>query len=83
MPHRTSRLVTTGVYRLSRNPMYLGLLFLLMAWSFWLANISAVAFIPLFIFYINHFQIVPEERVLTEIFQDDYKSYCSRVRRWL
>jgi len=82
-PKRASTLVTQGVFQFSRNPMYLGLAFILTAWSIWLSNGISVIFIPLFILYLNRFQISPEEKALTELFGNDYKEYCTRVRRWL
>ena len=82
-PKRASTLVTHGVFQFSRNPMYLGLTFILTAWAIWLSNSISVIFIPLFILYLNRFQIIPEEKALTELFGSHYKDYCVRVRRWL
>ncbi|MCW8328560.1 isoprenylcysteine carboxylmethyltransferase family protein [Photobacterium sp. SDRW27] len=81
-PDRTSRLVTSGVYRFSRNPMYLGLVFLLVAAFFYFSALSSVIMIPLFVFYMNNFQIGPEEDVLEALFGDEYRQYCEQVRRW-
>ncbi|USD35826.1 isoprenylcysteine carboxylmethyltransferase family protein [Ferrimonas sp. SCSIO 43195] len=82
-PGDASTLVTAGVYRFSRNPMYLALLLWLCAWSLVLADGLALAAVPLFVLYMNRFQIGPEERVMTELFGDAYRQYCQRVRRWL
>lgn len=80
---QASSLVTGGVYRLTRNPMYVGLAFLLCAWAACLARLIA-AFGPLvFVFYINRFQILPEERVLLNKFGKAYEAYRKSVRRWL
>jgi protein-S-isoprenylcysteine O-methyltransferase Ste14 len=82
-PQSSSSLVTRGVYRVTRNPMYLGGLLILMGWAILLANAAALPFLPAFIFYITSFQIVPEERALTSLFGTEFLAYKSRVRRWL
>lgn len=82
-PERTSALVTSGVYRLTRNPMYLGILCALLAWAAYLANAWTLSGPVVFVLYINRFQIVPEERALSALFGADYADYCRRVRRWL
>jgi protein-S-isoprenylcysteine O-methyltransferase Ste14 len=82
-PQATSTLVTTGVYKLTRNPMYLGMLLMLLAWAAYLANAAAIALIPIFVIYLNRFQIGPEERVLTTLFGDQFAAYRKRVRKWL
>jgi len=82
-PKKTSKLVVTGANRVTRNPMYLSLLFVLIAWGVYLANIASLLFVPLFVAYITRFQIIPEERALASLFGSEYESYCKRVRRWL
>ncbi len=82
-PDRAARLVQTGCNRFSRNPMYLGLLLLLLSWALWLASGSALLGLPLFVGYLNRFQIAAEERYLSERFGDEYQAYRARVRRWL
>ena len=82
-PSRTSSLVTTGIFRISRNPMYLGDLLVLAALAVWLGNVVNVVLLVFFIWYINRFQIIPEERALTNLFGESYVAYRSRVRRWL
>ncbi|MCJ0764233.1 methyltransferase family protein [Variovorax terrae] len=82
-PRKASALVTSGVYRVTRNPMYVGLLFVLIAWSVWLASPLVLAGPLVFVPYITRFQIRPEERVLAELFGADYAGYLRRVRRWL
>jgi protein-S-isoprenylcysteine O-methyltransferase Ste14 len=72
-----------GVYRWTRNPMYLGMAVLLLAWGLWLANGAALAVISLFVAYLNRFQIAPEERALQARFGDEFTAYRARVRRWL
>jgi protein-S-isoprenylcysteine O-methyltransferase Ste14 len=82
-PESSSSLVRSGVYARSRNPMYLGLLLLLIGWAIFLSNILAFVVLPVFIFYMNRFQIEPEERALTCRFGEEFVAYKSRVRRWL
>lgn len=78
-----SSLVTTGIYSYTRNPMYVGLTSLLMAWSVYLTVPVTLLGPVAFVLYITRFQIEPEERVLSRIFGRDYDDYCARVRRWL
>ena len=78
-----SSLVSGGVYRFTRNPMYLGLLVTLIGWAVLLSNPLALLAAPLFVLYINRFQITPEERVLSSLFGAEYAAYKERVRRWL
>jgi protein-S-isoprenylcysteine O-methyltransferase Ste14 len=82
-PSATSSLVTSGVYRYTRNPMYLGLLVTLIGWAVFLSNALALLAVPLFALYINRFQINPEERVLSSLFGAEYAAYKEKVRRWL
>lgn len=83
-PDQTARLVTDGIYRFSRNPMYLGLLMLLIAWALYLSNIVALLIGPAaFIAYMNRFQISPEERALGLRFGEAYFAYTRSVRRWI
>jgi protein-S-isoprenylcysteine O-methyltransferase Ste14 len=82
-PEVASSLVVTGVYKLTRNPMYLGLSFALLAWAVFLWSAWAVLGPVVFIAYIARFQIAPEERVLATLFGAEYASYKTRVRRWL
>ena len=81
-PAAASKLVTTGLYRFTRNPMYAGMLLLLLAWATRLSNTAALAGPPLFALYITRFQIVPEERALSSLFGREYAAYRARVRRW-
>jgi protein-S-isoprenylcysteine O-methyltransferase Ste14 len=76
-------LVISGIYSLTRNPMYLGFLLVLVGWATVLSNIFAYLLLPAFIFYMNSFQIGPEERMLTSLFGQEFVTYQSRVRRWL
>jgi protein-S-isoprenylcysteine O-methyltransferase Ste14 len=82
-PESSSSLVSWGIYRVTRNPMYLGLLLELTGWAIFLSNSLAFLFLPAFIVYINRFQIVPEEQALTSLFAREFVAYRSHVRRWL
>jgi protein-S-isoprenylcysteine O-methyltransferase Ste14 len=82
-PQAASFLVTTGIFRYTRNPMYLGLLFLLVAWALLLSSPFALLGPVAFVSYIGRFQIAPEERVLSALFGAEYATYRSRVRQWL
>jgi len=82
-PDTSSSLVLSGVYAYSRNPMYLGFLLVLVGWAIFLSNVLAFLPLPVFIVYMNRFQIEPEERVLTSLFGQAFAAYQSRVHRWL
>ncbi|MCX6951215.1 MAG: isoprenylcysteine carboxylmethyltransferase family protein [Verrucomicrobia bacterium] len=82
-PHKMTALVTSGLYRVTRNPMYLGMLLALAGWACGLGQLLPWLFLPLFIAYLNRFQIVPEERALAARFGEAFAAYRARVRRWL
>jgi len=82
-PEKTSCLVVTGIYRFSRNPMYVGFFLFLFSVSIYLTNVVTLFFLPLFSLIINKFQIQPEEKVLETIFGDEYRQYLKSVRRWV
>ena len=82
-PDRASAVVTVGVYRFTRNPMYLGLALFLLAFAIRLGNLVAVAFVPAFMAYMTRFQIRPEERVLLAKFGAEFGNYMQSVRRWI
>lgn len=82
-PERSSALVTGGVYRITRNPMYVGMALLLLAWALYLSALLPFVGPVIFVLYITRFQILPEERVLRGIFADEFARYTERVRRWL
>ncbi len=82
-PGNSSSLVTGGIFRYSRNPIYLGDLLLLLAWALWIGNFLSLLWLPLFIGYMNKVQIAAEEKALAAKFGADYLDYCHRVRRWL
>ena len=82
-PARASALVVRGIYRATRNPMYLGFALLLVAWGVWLSNAVALLIVPAFVLYMNRWQIAPEERALEALFGDSYRAYRESVRRWI
>jgi protein-S-isoprenylcysteine O-methyltransferase Ste14 len=82
-PGEASSIVTGGIYRYTRNPMYVGLACCVLAWGLYLRNFAALLCVIIFIAYMTQFQIRPEERALQEKFGDEYTGYKSRVRRWL
>jgi protein-S-isoprenylcysteine O-methyltransferase Ste14 len=83
-PGTASTLAVDGIYRWSRNPMYLGIVLFLTACGIYSGNLVALVAGPLaFLVYMTVFQIKPEEDALTLIFGDDFVQYKSRVRRWL
>ncbi|HCE07252.1 MAG TPA: protein-S-isoprenylcysteine methyltransferase [Oxalobacteraceae bacterium] len=82
-PHSASCLVDTGIFRFTRNPMYLGLTLELLAWAVFLSNPMAYLLVPVFVLYIDRFQIAPEERALLSVFGSEYATYKKSVRRWL
>ena len=80
--HTASSLVCSGIYRFTRNPMYVGLFFALLGWTVYLSNPLCLAFLLVYVLYINRFQIKPEERILLGLFGEPYAAYMQRVRRW-
>jgi len=82
-PERANSLVISGLYRYSRNPMYLGMAFLLCGWALYLGTLSVLVIVPAFIWVLTEVQIKPEEVALEALFGEDYRAYMQRVRRWL
>jgi protein-S-isoprenylcysteine O-methyltransferase Ste14 len=82
-PGAASTVVSSGVYRFSRNPMYLGFLLALVGWALYLSNLAAALLVPAFAVYMSQYQIKPEERALLAKFGAGYAQYMSRVRRWI
>jgi len=82
-PDSTTVLVTSGIYRYSRNPMYIGFLLMLVGWALFLASLPALVMTAVYILYMNRLQIEPEERALEKIFGAEYIAYKTNVRRWL
>ena len=82
-PETTSAIVTSGVYRFTRNPMYVGLALVLLAWAVFMSSAWSLLGLVCFILYMNRFQIMPEERALSGMFAASYSAYQAKVRRWL
>jgi protein-S-isoprenylcysteine O-methyltransferase Ste14 len=82
-PENSKELVTTGVYQYSRNPMYLGLLIALLSPVFYWGNAVTLLVLPLFAWYINKFQIKPEEDIMQQKFGDEFLKYKKEIRRWI
>lgn len=82
-PNATSTIVVGGIYRWSRNPMYLGFLLVLTGWAVYLSNAMAAMLLPAFIAYITTFQIKPEERILRNRFGPRFTEYMASVPRWV
>ena len=82
-PDAASAIVTDGIYRITRNPMYLGFALALTGWALALAHALAALVVPVFVAYITRFQIMPEERALASKFGPAYLEYLTRVRRWI
>lgn len=82
-PETTESIVTSGIYRVTRNPMYLGLAIVLVGWAMYLANLAALLLVPVFVAYMTRFQIRPEERALLVKFGPGFAEYMASVRRWI
>jgi protein-S-isoprenylcysteine O-methyltransferase Ste14 len=82
-PDKAATLVTGGIYAHTRNPMYVGMTFMLLGWSVWLGSVYALILTVAFVLYMNRFQIAPEEKALHARFGTEFLAYKERVRRWL
>ena len=82
-PDKASRVVKSGVYRVSRNPMYLGTSLLLLALGLHQSHALSFAWVAGYVAYLNRFQIRPEERALESLFGNEYRAYARAVRRWI
>ena len=80
---RAATLVTGGVYRLTRNPMYLGMVLILLGGVIIGGSLGPAIVPPLFVWVVQRRVIAPEERALAAHFGDAYRDYCARVRRWV
>lgn len=81
-PSKADKLVTGGLYKYSRNPMYLAFLLVLLAWGLWLGNAFNTLLAAFFVAYMNRFQVMPEEEALLQRFGKEYRQYLGKVRRW-
>jgi len=82
-PHKTSAIVSNGIYQFTRNPMYLGLALILTSLSIYLSTLLGLLCVIVFIFYMNRFQIEAEEEHLEQQFGELYLNYKNSVRRWI
>ena len=82
-PEKASSVVITGIFRYTRNPMYLGMAAGLLAIALWWSTPFGLLFLAAFCIYITRFQIQPEERALREHFGEDFNAYMLQVRRWI
>ena len=82
-PEKASALVTSGVYRYSRNPMYVAFTLFLLAWAIYLAAPWSLGGVVGFVVFIDRLQIPSEEQALELLFGDEFRRYQARVRRWL
>jgi protein-S-isoprenylcysteine O-methyltransferase Ste14 len=78
-----SSLVTSGIFKYSRNPMYLGMVMILLGLAFMFNLIGGILFTLLFAIYITKYQIRPEEEVMERLFGEDFLKYKNSVRVWL
>jgi protein-S-isoprenylcysteine O-methyltransferase Ste14 len=81
-PETSSTVVSSGIYSISRNPMYLAMLISLISLAYYLQHFATLPIILIFISYMTRFQIIPEEKMLTKIFGQQYVDYQKKVRRW-
>ena len=81
--HETTKLITSGIYSFTRNPMYLGLSSIQVAFGIYLGAYASIFLIPAFIIYITHKQIIYEEEILKKEFGEEYIKYLKSVRRWI
>ncbi len=82
-PSETSTLVVDGIFQYTRNPMYVALLFVLVAYLCLKPHPVGPAVFACVMWFLHRFQVMPEERMLAQKFGDAYAAYCNRVRRWL
>jgi len=82
-PEQATKLVTDGIFKYSRNPMYLGMAFILGSIAVFFNLIGGIILIALFYFYITKFQIIPEERAMSNLFSQDFDKYKQITRRWI
>ena len=82
-PQDAKQIVTSGFYSKTRNPMYLASAILLFGWAIYNGSLVGFLTVPFFVLYLNHFQIIPEERALSAKFGQEYLDYLQKVRRWI
>ena len=82
-PEQATKLVTDGIFKYSRNPMYLGMALVLGSIAVFFNLIGGIILVALFCAYITKFQILPEERAMRDLFSDDFDKYTKVTRRWI
>ncbi len=82
-PEQATKLVTDGIFKYSRNPMYLGMALVLGSIAVFFNLIGGIILVALFCVYITKFQILPEERAMRDLFSDDFDKYTKVTRRWI
>lgn len=83
VPHKTRQVVISGVYSITRNPMYLALTMLVAAAGIAMQQSAVLLFTLACVLYLQRYQILPEERILEDKFGDEYLAYKSKTRRWM
>ena len=82
-PNNATVLVSKGVFSYSRNPMYLGMLLIIIGFSIIHNLLAIIVIMPIWIIYMTYFQIFPEEKAMEILFEEDYLNYCKKTRRWI
>lgn len=82
-PENASVLVNKGIFSYSRNPMYLGMLLIIIGFSIIQNLMAIIAIMPIWIIYMTYFQIIPEEEAMKILFKEDFVNYCIKTRRWI
>ena len=82
-PENASVLVNNGIFSYSRNPMYLGMMLIIIGVSIIQNLLAIIAIMPIWIIYMTYFQIIPEEEAMKIIFKEDFLNYCKKTRRWI
>ena len=82
-PENASVLVNKGVFSYSRNPMYLGMLLIIIGFSIIHNLLAIIVIMPIWIIYMTYFQIIPEEEAMEILFEEDFVNYCKKTRRWI
>ena len=82
-PERTASVVSSGIYRWSRNPMYLGMALALFGVAAWRSSLPGFGLVLVFCAYMTRFQVKPEERMLLKLFGSEFSAYMTQVRRWI
>ena len=82
-PELATKLVIDGIFKYTRNPMYLGMAFILVSISVFFNLLGGIILVALFCAYITKFQIIPEERAMKDLFSHDFEKYTKSTRRWI